>query len=147
MKEDSYPFEAYDLFRRYEFFSEGPRGRILKCVRYEDVEDDIYTLGFGDVIGGMIHDDIVTDNKDTKKVLTTVGLTLYEFFKKYPLATVYGSGTDVRIRLYQMAISNNLDQLEKYFTLRGQIGTKWFRFEKNQNYERFMIQKKPGLYL
>ena len=33
---------------KYEFTSEGPRGKILKAVIYGQIEEDLFNLAFGD---------------------------------------------------------------------------------------------------
>jgi hypothetical protein len=49
MNLDHYTLFTTD-FRDYEFYSEGPQGRIKKIVRYRRIENDpiTYNLAFGD---------------------------------------------------------------------------------------------------
>jgi len=47
MKYPKYPVEASDPYS-YEFYSEGPMGRIRKIVLYEKIGNDLFNLGFGD---------------------------------------------------------------------------------------------------
>jgi hypothetical protein len=51
MKEERYSFKKIPEEFYYEFFSEGPKGKIKKLVRYkliDDSEQEIYNLSFGD---------------------------------------------------------------------------------------------------
>ena len=49
MNLDRYPFFTSD-YQDYEFFSEGPKGRIKKVVKFMKAQDDpiIFNLAFGD---------------------------------------------------------------------------------------------------
>ena len=129
----------------YEFTSIGPKGKIAKVVIYSEIDDNIYNLGFGDknIKTGDIDDLVITDNKDSQKVLATVAFTAYTFTDKYPDAWVGISGsTKARTRLYQIGISNNLAQISTDFIVLGFNNEKWERFEKNIEYEAFLIKRK-----
>ena len=72
---------------RYEFVSVGPKGSIQKIVEYAYINElSIWNLGFGDVnpVTGEISDDVISDNGDGRKVMATVFMTLFTFFKKIP---------------------------------------------------------------
>lgn len=59
MNLERYPVKADDDFKRFEFFSEGPWGRIRKVVQFQqDGNDFLYNLAFGDwdeISGGINH--------------------------------------------------------------------------------------------
>ena len=131
----------------FDFVSEGPKGLIPKRVEYRQFGDkNIYNLGFGDlnVETGEIDDKVVTDNNDSKKVLSTVASTVYTFTKKYPSAVIYAEGSNaVRTRLYRMGISNNLEELNEKFDVYGYFSNiGWTIFEKNKDYSAFYIIRK-----
>ncbi len=79
----------------FEFISEGPQGFVKKRVQYQKIiGTGLHNLSFGDVNPetGKTDYSIVTNNKDTKKVLATVAATVYEFMDEYPEARVYIEG-------------------------------------------------------
>jgi hypothetical protein len=47
MKYSKYPMKVDDAHTKYEFISEGPRGKILKAVIYGQIEEDLFNLAFG----------------------------------------------------------------------------------------------------
>ncbi len=53
MKQEKYEFKSSDSLLEFRFFSEGPKGEILKVVRYEETfkEPSVYNLAFGDDLG------------------------------------------------------------------------------------------------
>ena len=86
MENPKYPFESTSTSTTFEFVSEGPKGRILKLVKYDEYGNTgMYNLGFGDKLGdsNRFDDKIISDNQDSKMVLATVAATLYEFTEKW----------------------------------------------------------------
>lgn len=145
MKHENYPTKADTSLLKFEFFSEGPKGKIKKRIIFRQTKNrSVFNLGFGDVDieTGEINDSVITDNKDSQKVLGTVASTIYKFFEKYADCYVFATGSTVsRTRLYQIGIANNLDKIKKDFELFGFIAGYWEEFEKGTNYEAFLIKK------
>jgi hypothetical protein len=53
-------------------------------------------------------------------VLATIAWTIKKFFDVYPGERIYFKGsTEIRTRLYQLAISRNLDSLREEFNIPG----------------------------
>ena len=104
MNLDHYTLFTTD-FQDYEFYSEGPQGRIKKVVRYRRISNDpiTFNLAFGDENEGVISDTIVSDNQDKDMVLFTVANTINAFCDHYGNHFIYAEGsTAARTRLYQM---------------------------------------------
>lgn len=146
MDKERYELEAKTDTMTFEFTSVGPKGEIPKLVVYSKIPNrNLYNLGFGDkdLITGKIDDLVVTDNKDSQKVLATVAATVYIFTEKYPHAFITAEGsTKARTRLYQMGISNNLSEISIDFDVLGKKEGSWYGFEKNVQYESFLIRRK-----
>ncbi len=129
----------------FSFLSEGPKGRIEKLVKYDQMDEETFNLGFGDRIGGTMNfdDKVVTDNGDTRRVLATVVATLEEFFKTYPSMYVYMEGSDEkRTRTYCWIVKNNRRQFENQFNFWGGFGNEYEPFESDRNYQFILISKK-----
>ena len=129
-------------FYTYKFFSEGPKGRIKKIIRYTKIGDDpvIYNLGFGDEdnITGEIDDQAISNNNDRNIVLATVAYTVNDFINHHPVNFLFAKGnTPVKTRLYQMCISSIIDEIKRDFELYGLRKRNWNRFTKNVNYDVF----------
>ena len=145
MLDNLYQFKSSQDFLTFEFESIGPTGNIKKTVRYTNVDDNLFNLGFGDtdIVTGLIDDLVVTNNNDSRKVLATVASTLYVFINYYPDAVVIAKGsTEVRTRLYQMGIANNLAEIERDFFVFGLAGTTWEAFQRNKAYLAFSVRRK-----
>lgn len=146
MENPTYNLDHTKTFMTFEFISEGPKGKIIKLVKYTLIDDrGIYNLGFGDKMGENddFDDEVNSDNKDTLKVLATVAKTVILFSEKYPRAAIFASGsTPARNRLYRMGISIFLTEIEEYFKILGKTADNWERFEKNGNYSAYLLLRK-----
>jgi len=147
MNEESYSFTKEPGIFYYEFFSEGPNGKIKKVVQFQQISpfQDIYNLGFGDFNEqlGEIDDLSVSNNHDTQKVLATIARTVVDFMKQHPKAIIMARGsTPSRTRLYQMGISQIWNEVDNIFEIKGFNKNKWQPYERGKNFEAFFIVKK-----
>lgn len=147
MQLHAYPLLKNEDLTSYYFWSTGPNGRVKKVVIFQviDHEEELFNLAFGDLPEGsdVINDLAVTNNGDTKLILSTVGKAVVEFFEDFPAATVVASGsTFARTRLYQINISRFIDEILPKFLVKGYLNGCWELFEASTNYEAFMIKKK-----
>lgn len=129
----------------YQFFSQGPKGKVKKVVRYTEIGRNIYNLGFGDFDEetGEISDTVVTNNNDSRKVLATVAATVNDFTLFYPDALIIPKGsTESRNRLYRMGISSAFDELNRDFEIFGLKDEKWEVFQVKNVYEAFLVRHK-----
>ena len=149
MRNERYELELETDATIFEFTSVGPKGNIRKRVIYSKTQvEGLYNLAFGDkdLNTGEIDDTVITDNKDSLKVLATVAFTIYTFVKAYPSAWVGITGsTKARTRLYQIGISNNLEYIMADFVVLGKKDKVWHPFEKNTEYEAFLITLKKNV--
>ena len=103
----------------YEFFSEGPKGRIRKVVWFTRIsqENFSFNLAFGDLDDkGIFSDLIISNNHDAEKVLATVARAVMSFTNLYPEAIIYAEGsTPARTRRYQMGINKFWKEIELDF--------------------------------
>lgn len=147
MKEESYSFIKDSEIYYYEFYSEGPNGKIRKVIQYQQFpsDEDLFSLGFGDVDdeSKQLDDLAVSNNKDTKKILATVAKTVVAFLNEHPTAIIMAQGsTPSRTRLYQMGITQFWEEINEQFEVKGFINNDWYSFEKGKNFEAFFIFKK-----
>ncbi len=146
MNLDRYPFFTND-YQDYEFFSEGPKGRIKKVVKFMKAQDDpiIFNLAFGDEdpLTGNVSDVVITDNKDRDVVLATVANTVNSFCDHFGNHYIYVEGsTTARTRLYQMSISKILKEVSTDFDLYGLKNDELYTFKLNVNYDAFLVKRK-----
>ncbi|MCC9042107.1 hypothetical protein LNQ81_05295 [Myroides sp. M-43] len=105
-----------------------------------------YNLSFGDRTNSnedflRINDRIVSNNGDMNRVLATVFRAVLDFTDDKGFYKIYFTGsTPARTRLYRMAISNNYDNLSKYFVIYGlTINGGFVIFKKDTKYFGYMI--------
>ena len=146
MNLDRYTYSADSTYLDYEFESIGPKGTIKKLVRLSKIDIGIYNLGFGDLVDeetDSINDDVITNNGDAEKVLSTIALIAHDFTLKYPGALLFVEGTNAtKTRLYQMNISKYWDEIKKTFEIFGIRNNEWEPFRKGVNYSAFIARRR-----
>ncbi|HEY4147649.1 MAG TPA: hypothetical protein VGM41_01905 [Chitinophagaceae bacterium] len=152
MNLDKYSYSKAETHREYYFHSEGPRGRIKKMVRFQSSYIE-RTRCYNLVLGDWLEDNsidhlVVTNNGDTEKLLATVAAIVMDFTLLFEDAVIYTIGSTVtRTRRYQMSISKTLDEIEEIFNIYGYTKGQWEIFQKNINYDAFLVSRKEHLFL
>ncbi len=155
MNLDRYLFKVSANHFEYEFISKGPKGSIKKIVRFDEFttssDQEIFILAFGDWNEDIqdIDDEIVSNNEDTEKVLTTVALITVDFTNYFPWSIIYAAGsTPGRTRKYQMALNRQYDAVVELFNVFGMTKEgEILPFQKNVNYFCFLVRRKPKKHL
>ena len=146
MRLPKYRLKAEKSLMVFEFISQGPKGQIPKLVKYSETNlKDLYNLAFGDkdLKTGDINDRIISNNGDSDMVLSTVVSTVYAFTDKYPESWVFATGsTKARTRLYRMGITKYILEIKKDFQVFGLLDNEWEKFEKEVEYEAFLVKRK-----
>lgn len=144
-----YDYLVSEDFMKYEFCSEGPKGKIRKVIQFKQVRLQgkfFYNLAFGDVDdSGNICDKVVSNNHDAEKVLATVAHAVIQFTNLHPHALVYAEGsTPSRTRRYQMGINKFWNEIDSDFNVFGLVnGCERFEpFESGKNYMGFAVSRK-----
>lgn len=140
-----YTYLTNENFLDYEFGSTGPKGSIKKVVRFMQISDNVFNLGFGDLdeTTGEISDIAVTNNNDSRKVLATVAATIHDFILQYPDAWIIAKGSTLsRTRLYRMGITNHWAEISVEFEVFGLKDDLWEPFEMRRDYQAFLIRHK-----
>ena len=118
MYQSSYVFECLNT-KRYTFESVG-HNKIRKVVEFTHVGmNDTFNLAFGDLReDGAVDDQIISNNGDIVKVLTTVINVLRDFIEKHPGAIVaFVGSTPERMRLYTRILRSYYSTFSKEFTI------------------------------
>ena len=143
----SVTFDDYSL--SYNFESVGPNGIIKKIIQFEKIKgpkENIYnlTLGDWDENKKILDDLAISNNNDTSKVLFTVARTILEFTKhRVDTHILFAGSTESRTRLYQIAISKNIKEINKLFDVQGFKNGYWKEFNPGGNFEAFLIKRRP----
>lgn len=150
MNLNKYPVVAGADHMSYEFYSEGPKGRIRKIISYKKFKwyDNVFNLYFGDwdENAQSLNDRVRSNNKDRDKILATVATTVLDFTMRNPYASVYAEGaTPSRTRLYQMGIRAYWSEISAEFHILGYKQGEWETFTPGHNYEAFLVTRKKYL--
>jgi hypothetical protein len=151
MNLEHYDLEAKAGFLQFEFSSVGPKGTITKVIQFRKLvtpesQDEIYNLAFGDYdqTEKRIDDLVVSNNKDSEKILATVATAVVVFTDKHPNVLVFARGsTPARTRYYIMGITKYLKEITSSFEIWGALGEReWELFRKNRPYKALLAKRK-----
>ncbi|MGV3604030.1 MAG: DUF6934 family protein [Dyadobacter fermentans] len=145
MDQPHYAFTRSHHSKVYYFVSTGTNGNIKKRVQFDLIHENIFNIGFGDwAENGIGLDDMtVTNNGDMEMVLATVIKIIMHFLALNPFVSVYLTGsTTGRTRLYRAIIGKNFEVISKEFKVLGLLCGDWLNYEKNVNYEAFLVQNR-----
>lgn len=148
MQLERYPFVEEPENHSYEFYSEGPRGRVKKVVEYTRLDGlltEAYNLSFGDwdYVNEKLDDQSITNNSDYEKVLVSVANSVADFLTNRPDAFIFAYGsTPSRTRLYQMVINKSWKEIEGRFIIKGFQHNRWQDFKPGVNYTAFLAELK-----
>jgi hypothetical protein len=146
MNLERYELIAGDDLFTFEFVSEG-KCKIIKVVDFQQAHlPNLYNLALGDenLETGQIDYLVVTNDRDTEKVLATVAAAIYAFTEKHPEAWIYAAGnTEARTRLYRMGINKYFDIAEQNFDIFGEYQIAQMElYQKGKNYLGFAVKRK-----
>ena len=148
---ERYEYEIGKSYKQYDFYSEGPNGRIRKIVFYSHFGRsdgiDYYNLGFGDYDEQKMkmNDLSISNNNDREKILSTVAMTAIDFTDHYPgCRIVFQGSTGARTRLYQMGIAKYFKEMSQEFDVQGLTEKEGWEssFRIGVNYLGFLAQRK-----
>jgi len=148
-----YEFQVSEDHFNYEFWSEGPRGRIKKVImftRFTLQGKFCFNLSFGDLDeDGICNDFINSNNHDAEKVLATVARAVLSFTNIHPNALIYAEGsTASRTRRYQMGINKFWKEIEPDFDVFGLVENEGFKpFRSGRNYMAFAVKRKNSNFI
>ena len=148
MNLERYNYKSSPDHKEYIFFSEGPKGRIRKVVRFQRFTSDVgdmFNLAFGDweERTKRMNDSSRSNNGDVDKVLATVADIVLDFTTKYPNAEIFASGTPSRLRLYRLNITRQLLPLYIFFDIFGLTEDNVIEpFIRNKDYNAFTVKRR-----
>ncbi len=94
-------------------------------------------------VSGLTSDLTVSDNGDRDIILATVAYTVKDSCAHYGNHYIYAKGsTSVRTRLYQIGIAGLFEEISTDFEVYGVIYDIAYPFQKNVNYEAFLVKRK-----
>lgn len=148
MESSFYPLSVGDNRLTYTFYSDGPRGRIKKVIRYIRIQIEhhiVFNLSMADVDKKtkQTREDVVSGNNDWDKIFRTVAESISLICGWYPDAYIQVLGnSSSKNRLYQMTISKQLEEIQLKYEVYGLVNDRWNEFQRNQQYRGFLFHPK-----
>lgn len=140
MLKNAYPYLASGKMTQATFQSLGPKGIVIKVIRFEHVIDNRWNLGFGDFKRGKIETSRLSNNGDVVKVLATVAAATLAFLQEYPEGIVEIKPVDEkRKRLFNIIFSRKWEQIQGIVSVVGIIGNVREIYSHRKFYDSFEI--------
>jgi len=128
----------------FYFRSEGPQGIFYKLVLFESIPGEgCFNLALCVLQNNKWVDDIVTNNDDFVKTISTVARAVLEFFEVHPDAVLQiGADERRRLNVYNGIFRRRLNQIQVTFEVQGIIEGRKEPYQPQKNYEGFEINLK-----
>ena len=143
MKNEHYPFLSNRDKWHFEFESVGLKGKITKVVLFSKLKKDVWNLGFGDKRDNDFDDEVISNNGDLTKVMSTVFVIGMAFSERWPDRILYIDPVDrKRGMLYNAIFERNRIELEEVFVIEGFHNRRWRRYEAGKYFDKFRLSRK-----
>lgn len=120
MSNEFYDYSSYNLGKLYFFQSLGLKGKIVKVVKFSLIAPDRYNLGLADFEKGKLQDEVVSNNFDVRKVLSTVAEIIKHFTLENPQRTVVILATESRrAKIYNAVFNRREAEINQDFLIFG----------------------------
>lgn len=140
MIEASYPCYAAADKTQFVFQSVGPKGIVIKVIRFEHIGSIRWNVGFGDFKKGQIDITVISNNGDIVRILATVAEAILVFLSEYPDRIVEVKPVDEkRKRLYNLTFSRRREQVQEKVSITGLKGVFPEPYSPSEFYDSFEI--------
>jgi len=138
-------------FKTYSFVSKGPKGELVKFVRFVNLQNlpGTYNLALGTIRHDKVDYAETTDNGDRNQVLATIFHVALTFSRAYPDQKIFIIGRNrATTRLYRGAINHLYAEITSEFSVQGGIyfeNADEYRFEEfisNKQYDAFLFERR-----
>lgn len=124
------------------WFTSTGRESVIKAILFRSTcESDTYEMLLGDLNpDGSIDVEMRSNNGDTEKVLSIAAKSIAFFLSDHLDAkVVIEASSESRMRLYQIAIRREMEDLGKYLDVYGFDGENLEAFRSGKSYKKFIV--------
>jgi hypothetical protein len=146
--------ESSDDFKTFTSTSKGPKGDLIKVVRFIPFNAVSYShnLALGTLRGRNVDYAETTDNGDRDQILATIVQIAPIFINHYPNQKIFITGRNkATIRLYRAAINHAYTELVSMFEIYGGIYLEkendyfFEEFDGTKQYEVFLFKMRGSI--
>ena len=148
MIQESYPLIADENREVFAFESIGSRGCIAKIIVFDLVAGDIWNLGFGDRNNGNWDDEVISNNGDLVRVISTVAQAALQFSERWPERRILINPVDEkRKRLYNTIFKRRHHEIIQIFEVTGLTSQGMRPYEPDIFSHLFLLTRKKPVFL
>ncbi len=121
----------------------GPKGIIVKIIRFDYLENDRWNLGFGDFRRGELDDFTTSNNQDLVKIINTIAQSVYIFMETNPGQIVEIKPADEkRKQLFNRIFARRWPEIESFFLVLGIVDGQREAYSPDGFYDSFEVSSK-----
>jgi hypothetical protein len=98
-KREGYEFSFNEDRTEFRFESVGPKGTIVKIVKFSQASENLFNLAFGDADSIDFNDESISNNQDMRKVMATIANIVRVFVLHYQNVRIVVIPVDQRRKL------------------------------------------------
>jgi hypothetical protein len=148
MIQKSYPLIVNENRQVFAFDSIGPKGRIAKIVVFDLVAGDVWNLGFGDRNSGDWDDEVISNNGDLVRVVSTVAQAALQFSGRWPKRKILINPVDEkRKKLYNTIFKRHYHEIEQIFEITGMTAQGVRSYKPDIFFHLFLLTRKKQVFL
>ncbi|MCF8246379.1 MAG: hypothetical protein K9J37_16485 [Saprospiraceae bacterium] len=138
---ETYPIISVGNGLAFTFNSVEPKGMIQKIVLFQWYDLNCYNLAFGDIVGGFLSDETVSNNQDFVKVLGTVAKCAYQFVERQPGVILKITPVDEgRKMLYNAVFKRHHKTIAEKFDINGRVKEALEAYDPEKLYDEFELK-------
>ncbi len=141
-KREGYEFSFSEDKTEFRFESVGPKGIIIKIVRFGTVRDNLCNLAFGDLDSNDFDDEIISDNGDLRKVISTLVNIVHSFAQSHPTFRIAIVPVDNKRKLLYNRIFQQFEfEILEHFSVQGVFFNPRTKepFDPRKTYDAFVL--------
>lgn len=141
-KREGYEFSFSEDKTEFRFESTGSKGTIIKIVRFGTVRDNLCNLAFGDLVSDDFDDEIISDNGDLRKIISTLVNIVHSFALSNPTTRIAIVPVDNQRKLLYNRIFQQFEfEILAYFSVHGVFFNPRTKelFDPRKTYDAFVI--------
>lgn len=143
MIRESYPLQTDENREVFVFESIGIKGRIVKIIVFDLIQDDIWNLGFGDLHDDGWDDEVISNNGDLVRVISTVAQAVLLFSDKWLERRILINPVDKkRKRLYNTVFKRRQNEITQYFEIIGSTDQGVQLYKPQVSFNLFLLARK-----
>ncbi|GEM_PF-987366 len=148
-KLEVYEFTSNKIKTEFRFESTGPKGIITKIVKFSIVRENLCNLAFGDLVSDDFDDEIISNNGDLRKIISTLANIVHSFTLSNPEIKIAIVPVDRKRKLLYNRIFQQYElEILEFYSIEGFLSVRRTKeqYDPNKLYDAFVISPEKPIF-